>query len=74
MCLLGTKNIITQIKQKLNALNLLGKSDDGKMGGAPKGWSPSERDRKGEGTLLVCCAWKFDKIQGINTLKYTKKQ
>lgn len=23
---------------------------------------------------LGCCAQKFDKIQGINTLKYTKKQ
>ena len=55
--LIGDKNIITQIKQKLNALNLLGKS--GVIG--------QESGRR-------WCAQEFDKVQGINTLKYTKQQ
>jgi len=58
----------------------MGKPDD--SGGHEKGvglrWKDApcpqrgRGDRKVEETRLVCCAQKFDKIQGINTLKYTK--
>ena len=73
----GAENYHNSNKTKIKCTKPIGKSDDGcqeKWVGPHWEEAPHQRgrDRKVEETWLVCCAQKFDKIQGINTLKYTK--